>query len=118
MWIPAVIALAWIVLRRRAGLPLLPELSHPFAKGGALVQTEKGAVVIPLETPIMHPAEAADQGILHPHELVTQARAIVQAVTPQTVHALPGSAGLRGVKQALSQSGALLDPDTGNVSGS
>lgn len=108
MWIPIAIVLGWVILRRRADLPILPALfSHPFANGGMLVQTQKGAVVVPADTPVMHPADAVDQGVVSPPAMVSAATQIMAQAT---------LAPPMNLSMALSQAGGgLLDPMTGNL---
>lgn len=78
MWIPVAIVLAWIFYRRREGLSVVPDFfGHPFVNGGILVNTEKGVVVVPADTPVMHPIDAIDQQVITPHEVVSTATAIV-----------------------------------------
>jgi hypothetical protein len=108
MWIPIAIVLGWVVLRRRAGLPILPDLfGHPFANGGMLVQTQHGAVVVPADTPVMHPADAVDQGVVSTPALVSAATQIMSQAT---------LAPPMNLSMALSQAGgSLLDASTGNA---
>lgn len=108
-WIPIAIALSWIILRRRAGLPVVPQLSaHPFAGGGMLVNTQHGAVVVPNDTPILHPADAVDQGVVTPQAMVTAATTIMASAS------LAPPIQMKRAHHGVGVTSSLLDPTTGS----
>lgn len=81
MWY-LVAGVGWFVLRRLQGRALLPEFvmdflnGDPFANGAVLVKTEEGTYAVPCNTPAMHPAAAAAEGLLSPQCTLAIARAL------------------------------------------
>jgi hypothetical protein len=99
----------WIWLRRRQGLPILPEFlssifggSHPFQSGATLIPTPKGIVAIPANTPVMHPAEAASSGLLSDGATQTLAMALQRAKVDMTANS-----------SSLAGAWAMFDPKAG-----
>jgi hypothetical protein len=104
----------WIWLRKRQGLPILPDFlsnlfggGHPFQAGATLIPTTKGIVAIPANTPVMHPAEAASSGLLPNGATQTLAMALQRAKIDMSAD----SASLTGGAWAMFDPSAGAGPD-------